>query len=209
MKPMYLRDVEDPSSARGAYTGILNAMAAGGGPVSQIWRMFAFKPEATDHLLRFTQEVMRGPSPLSPGLRELIAAYTSACNRCPYCRDSHAGAAAALLQDSALVDRVIENVETAPLPEPEKALLRFVRQITLASYQISQPDIDKLKANGWSEEAIYDALTVSALFNFYNRWVNASGVNPLPPEVHRQRGRSLAEHGYLLQVGLDASAAKR
>lgn len=209
MKPMYLSQVEDPASARGAYTSILSAMAAGGGPVSQIWRMFAFKPEATDHLLRFTQEVMRGPSPLSAGLRELIAAYTSASNQCPYCRDSHSGAAAELLGDDPLVSSVIENLELAPLPEPEKALLRFVRRMTLASYEISQPEIDALKSHGWSDEAIYDTITVSALFNFYNRWVNASGVNPLPPEVHRQRGRSLAEHGYLLQVGLGADGSER
>jgi uncharacterized peroxidase-related enzyme len=209
MKPMYLREVEDHSSARGAYTSILNTMAASGGPVSQIWYLFAFKPEATDHLLRFTQEVMRGPSPLSAGLRELIAAYTSASNQCPYCRDSHSGAAAELLGDDALVHSVIQNLETAPLPECEKALLRFVRRMTLASYEIQQQEIDALKGHGWSDEGIYDAITVCALFNFYNRWVNASGVNPLPPEVHRQRGRSLAEHGYLLQVGLAASGAER
>ena len=202
MKPMYLREVEKTSSARGAYTSILKAMAAGGGPVSQIWHLFAFKPEATDHLLRFTQAVMRGPSPLSSGLRELIAAYTSAGNQCRYCRDSHSAAAAELLGDDSLVTAVIEDLESAPLPEPEKALLRFVRRVTLSSHQMNEPEVEALRRHGWDDEAIYDAITVSALFNYYNRWVNASGVNPLPPEVHRQRGRSLAEQGYLLQVGL-------
>jgi hypothetical protein len=46
--------------------------------------MFAFRPEATTHLARFTQEIMREPGPLSPWLRELIAAYTSARNHCPF-----------------------------------------------------------------------------------------------------------------------------
>ena len=32
--------------------------------------------------LAASQEVMRGPSPLSPGLRELIAAFTSRRNDC-------------------------------------------------------------------------------------------------------------------------------
>jgi uncharacterized peroxidase-related enzyme len=201
---MYLREVEEHANARGVYADIIRAMSSSGGPVSQIWHLFAFKPAATDHLLRFTQAVMRGPSPLSPGLRELIAAYTSASNQCAYCRDSHSGAAAELLHDDALVRGVIENLETAPLPESEKALLRFVRRVTLSSSQIRQEDVEALHAHGWSDEAIYDAITVSALFNFYNRWVHAAGVNPLPPEVHRQRGRSLAERGYLLQVGLPA-----
>jgi uncharacterized peroxidase-related enzyme len=202
MKPMYLRQVEDPAGARGAYTSILQAMAAGGGPVSQIWYMFAFKPQATDHLLRLTQEVMRGPSPLSPGLRELIGAYTSANNQCPYCSNSHAGAAATLLGDQSMVWAVLRDLESAPLAEPEKALLRFIAKVTQRPYEIVRDDVDALHLHGWSDGAIYDAITVTALFNFYNRWVNASGVQTLPDEVHRERGRSLAEHGYLMQVGL-------
>ncbi|HEV2176102.1 MAG TPA: peroxidase [Terriglobia bacterium] len=89
MDPMFLHDVE-ASPGGGPYAGLIRAARAAGpapnvsGPVSQIFHLFAFKPRMTDHLARFTQEVMRGPSPLSPGLRELIAAFTSAENRCPY-----------------------------------------------------------------------------------------------------------------------------
>ncbi len=50
----------------------------------QIWHMFAYLPKATDHLARFTQEIMRGPAPMPPGIRELIAAYTSYRNDCPF-----------------------------------------------------------------------------------------------------------------------------
>jgi hypothetical protein len=55
-----------------------------GSEYPQILHLFAFLPRATDHLSRFTQEVMRGDGPLSPGLRELIAAYTSARNDCGF-----------------------------------------------------------------------------------------------------------------------------
>jgi alkylhydroperoxidase family enzyme len=53
-------------------------------PVPQIMHLFAFKPDRTEHLAEFTQGVMRGPSPLPPGLRELIAAFTSRRNACPF-----------------------------------------------------------------------------------------------------------------------------
>jgi alkylhydroperoxidase family enzyme len=46
--------------------------------------LFAFKPQATEHLERFSEAVMRGPSPLSAGFRELIAAFTSKLNHCPF-----------------------------------------------------------------------------------------------------------------------------
>jgi len=83
MEPMYLAEVEQAKGA-GQYADLLRNMQASGGPVSQIFHLFAFKPRATDHLSRFTQEVMRGPSPLAPGMRELIAAFVSAENQCPY-----------------------------------------------------------------------------------------------------------------------------
>ena len=57
-------------------------LQAAGLPVPQIMHLFAFKPDRTQFLSRFTQGVMRGPSPLSPGLRELIAAFTSKRNDC-------------------------------------------------------------------------------------------------------------------------------
>lgn len=81
---MFLPEVENQRDAEGPFPELIRAVQASGGPVSQIWHLFAFAPEATKHLERFTQAVMRGSGPLSPGIRELIAAYTSSRNQCPF-----------------------------------------------------------------------------------------------------------------------------
>ena len=83
MEPMFLKSVEgigedNPFAERFA------EMRTEGIPIPQILCLFAFKPKMTEHLSRFTQELMRGPSPLSPGQRELIAAFTSSRNQCPF-----------------------------------------------------------------------------------------------------------------------------
>jgi hypothetical protein len=83
MKPMFLPGVE-AGSKPGPYLDAIQTMIAKGAEYPQIWRMFAFLPQATDHLARFTQEIMRGPAPISPGIRELIAAFTSYRNNCPF-----------------------------------------------------------------------------------------------------------------------------
>jgi alkylhydroperoxidase family enzyme len=67
-----------------AYRNLMEAMRANGGEYPQIWHLFAFRPQMTQHLANFTQELLRGPAPLSPGFRELIAAYTSYRNDCPF-----------------------------------------------------------------------------------------------------------------------------
>ena len=81
MKPMFLKDVESYDGSGARAEGI-RQMKQAGIPVPQIMHLFAFKPERTKHLERFTQDVMRGPSPLLPGQRELIAALTSKLNQC-------------------------------------------------------------------------------------------------------------------------------
>jgi hypothetical protein len=83
MEPMFLPGVEN-NPQPGPYADAVRMAQAAGGEYPQIWHMFAFKPRATDHLARFTQEIMREPAPLSPWLRELIAAFTSARNDCPF-----------------------------------------------------------------------------------------------------------------------------
>ena len=83
MKPMFLPDVET-SDNPSPYAGIIRAMQESGSEYPQIWHMLGYLPKATEHLARFTQEILRGPAPLSPGTRELIAAYTSQRNDCPF-----------------------------------------------------------------------------------------------------------------------------
>jgi hypothetical protein len=80
---MFLPDVEG-NPQTGPYLELIEQMRSRGAEYPQIWHLFAYLPSATTHLARFTQEILRGPSPLSPGLRELIAAYTSKRNDCPF-----------------------------------------------------------------------------------------------------------------------------
>jgi hypothetical protein len=83
MKPMFLPGVEQ-NPQPGPYADIIRTMQTSGSEYPQIWHMFAYLPQATDHLARFTQEIMRGPGAFPPGIRELIAAYTSYRNNCPF-----------------------------------------------------------------------------------------------------------------------------
>jgi alkylhydroperoxidase family enzyme len=92
---------------------------------------------------------------------------------------------------------VIRDLETSGLTEKEKALFRFVDRVNSCSPAITAADMEPLHAVGWDDEAIYYAITVCALFNFYNRWVDASGVHELSDEMHRQGGNRSASIGYV------------
>lgn len=83
MESMFLKDVE-AHQGDDNYSKAIEMMRRAGPEYPQILHMFSYKIDATVHLERFTQQMMREPAPLSPGLRELIAAYTSSLNQCPF-----------------------------------------------------------------------------------------------------------------------------
>ena len=95
------------------------------------------------------------------------------------------------------IAEVIRDLETSGLSEKEKALFRFVDIVNRRSNSITPGDIETLHVAGWDDAAIYYAITVCALFNFYNRWVDASGVHALSDEAHRQGGKRSAAVGYV------------
>ncbi len=109
---------------------------------------------------------------------------------------SHAAVAAHLLGSEALVEAVLRDVASAPLSDSEKRLLAFVEKVNAASTTIGQRDVEELHAAGWSDQAVYDAITVCALFNFFNRWIDATGVPPMSDEAHRAAAPRMAA-GYL------------
>jgi alkylhydroperoxidase family enzyme len=88
-------------------------------------------------------------------------------------------------------------VESSPLDEAHKALFRFVDKVNRDSPNITERDLDTARAAGWTDEALYFAITVCALFNFYNRWIDATGVHALSDEAHRQGGKRSAQFGYV------------
>ena len=90
----------------------------------------------------------------------------------------------------------ISDLERSRLSEKEKTLLRFVAKVNHRAWEISAEDMKPLYAAGWSDEAIYYAITVCALFNFYNRWIDASGVHAMSDEAHHQGGKRMAANGY-------------
>lgn len=197
---MFLKEIES-HPPQGMTKIALNKLRSDGEAIPEILHLFRFKRRSTDHLVRFTEEVMHGPSPLSPGMRELIGAYFSKHNQCSFCSDAHAAAAAEFLEDG-LVEEVLRDVETSRLDEPHKALFRYIGKLARHPERVVAADIQALKAAGWSEEAIYDALTVASVFKFYNTWNNGSGVQNMRPADYLYSGKVLNTLGYCMDFKL-------
>ena len=197
---MHLKEIET-RPARGMTRIAFRRLRQAGEAIPEILHLFRFKKRATDHLVRFTEEVMRGPSPLSPGMRELIGAYFSKRNQYSFCSNAHAAAAAQLLEPE-LVDEVLRDLETSRLDSSHKALFRYIGKLAENPAGVTASDIDQLKAADWGEEAIYDALTVASLFRFYNTWNGGAGVQNMTSRDYVYSGKVLSTLGYCMDFKL-------
>ena len=101
-----------------------------------------------------------------------------------------------LLGNEGLVWGALRDLESSALDAKHKALFRFVDKVNRNSPRITAEDMKPLYEAGWDDAALYFAITVCALFNFYNRWIDASGVHAMSDEGHRQGGKRMALHGY-------------
>jgi uncharacterized peroxidase-related enzyme len=193
---MFLKDVEN-NPQPSPYFNLISAAKSSGAEYWQIWNLLAFRPKAADYLARMSHEIMHEDAPISVALRELIAAYTSSLNRCEFCMKAHAAVAAQLYGDEALVWSAIRDPENAPLSAKDKAILRFVRKVTLDSASIHEDDIAAVHNAGWDDTSIFYAIAASALFNFYNRFVSANGVKPVSDQAFRRLAARMAQKGYI------------
>jgi alkylhydroperoxidase family enzyme len=114
-----------------------------------------------------------------------------------------------MLGDRELVGQVLADFRASGLNDSEKALFAFLEKVNAAANQIRQIDIDELKTFGWTDEAIYDAITVCSLFNFYNRWNDAAGTEDMPAFAYDMSGKRMAEHGYYREEEVKGDEVKR
>jgi alkylhydroperoxidase family enzyme len=101
-----------------------------------------------------------------------------------------------LLGDRALVDLVLADPSSPDLPAKDRALFAFLAVAARDTHTVSGADCAVARAAGWSDEALYDAITVVALFRFYNTWVDAAGVCDMSEADYAASGQRIATVGY-------------
>ncbi len=122
---------------------------------------------------------------LSNAERELLAVVVSGLNRCVYCAVSHGAALREFDGDAAKADAVAVNWRQADLTGREQVLCAYAEKLTRHPDQMTEADLEPLRAAGLSDEAILEAVQVIAMFNMTNRVSSALGFVP-NPEYHTQ-----------------------
>ncbi len=159
-------------------------------------------PKGLVHLLDYHDVFLREESELSKAERELIAAYVSGLNKCKFCQAAHDLMSRAYGVDEALLEDLHNDLESAGVDDKMRPLLRYVAKLTEVPIKLVSADAQAVYDAGWSEDALYDAIVICALFNFMNRIVEGTGVipgqeysDPTDEDLARRRGGTYREWG--------------
>lgn len=163
---------------------------------AKVFDAFLTWPDVYQPWMQVCQEVLRGPSPLSEGARELIGTFVSKLNDCRYCYAVHNSAVKAYGLDDGLVANLIDDIDTAEADAKLKPILRYVRKLTETPYKMTQQDADAVFAAGWDDDALHSAIAVTALFSFMNRFVFGLGIEE-DADYSRVAGARIKAMGYL------------
>jgi uncharacterized peroxidase-related enzyme len=164
---------------------------------------FQFRPETAGPLLALAEVLLRGPSSLTSGERELIAMVVSSLNDCQFCYASHRAAAAHHLDgDYELVDAVRRDGATAPISAKLKALLAIAAKVRESGRQVTPEDVAAARAEGATDVEIHDTVLIAAAFCMFNRYVDGLATwTPTGHDVYDAMGQRMASQGYVARVG--------
>jgi uncharacterized peroxidase-related enzyme len=159
-----------------------------------------YRPETAQPLSELAEVLLRGPSTLSRGERELIAAYVSGRNKCTFCCGSHSAVAAAQLDEGMdLVEQVRGDLDHAPVSPKLRALLRIAGAVQVSGRDVTPELISAARKAGASDLELHDAVLIAAAFCMYNRYVDGLGtMAPADPDLYAHAAKRITEYGYLV-----------
>ncbi|MET8161495.1 carboxymuconolactone decarboxylase family protein [Sphaerisporangium sp. NPDC005289] len=161
--------------------------------------LFRFRPETAGPLNALVEVLLRAESTLTPGERELIAAYVSSLNQCRYCYNSHAHYAAAQLPEGMeLVEEVRDDLSSAPVSGKLRALLGIAAAVQRGGREVTEEHVAAARAEGATDLEIHDTVLIAAAFCMYNRYVDGlATIAPDDPASYAARAERIVADGYL------------
>ncbi|WP_372634896.1 carboxymuconolactone decarboxylase family protein [Fodinibius sp.] len=161
--------------------------------------LFHFRPDTAKPLCELAETLLRGPSPLSSGEREMIASYVSYRNNCHFCHTSHGASAAHHFDgDLSLIDDIKKEFEQTDLSLKLRALLDIAKKVQKSGREVGEDDIQNAKEAGANDREIHDTVLIAAAFCMYNRYVDGLGTwAPEENEAYDEMGKMMAHEGYM------------
>ena len=170
--------IAPPEEATGDLKRAYERIQTTRGHIPTIRAVMAGEPRVVEGFAAFYPDNNYACTSIDRRLAEMIATVAGAANGSPFGATAHARALARLIGDQAFADRIRSDYRNADLPRKERVLLDYVWKLSRTPGEMTQADIDGLRAEGWSDAQVVATVHVTALFAYFNRTAEAFGLEP-------------------------------
>jgi uncharacterized peroxidase-related enzyme len=175
---MFLQTVAE-EDATGAISEVYAKEKAGVGFVPEAARCFSTRPDMPALFDTFFDGIKAN---FSLGGREwcLITFVAATHLRSTYCSQVYSHRMLALGESKETLLAIQRNFRTAGLSDKDVAMLGYAEKVTVAADRVTQSDIDRLRAFGFSDRNIFDIALCASFRCMLSKMVDATGAVPEP-----------------------------
>ncbi len=149
------------------------------GFVPNVFLALAHRPDEFRAFFAMHDALMdKRDSGLSPADKEMIVVAVSADNSCLYCVVAHGAVLRIRAKNPTIADQVAVNYRKADITERQRVMLDFALKVSNDAKSIAECDFEALRAQGFSDEDIWDIAGITAFFGLSNRMANFMAMRP-------------------------------
>jgi uncharacterized peroxidase-related enzyme len=171
-----LKDLPEDIRAR------IDAVQQKAGFVPNVFLALAHRPAEWRAFVAYHDALMEkepgGAVTLTKAEREMIVVATSGANQCQYCVLAHGAILRVRAKNPLIADQVAINYRKADISPRQRAMLDFAMQVALQAHTVADADLERLRAQGFSDEDVWDIAAIAAFFAMSNRLANFTGMRP-------------------------------
>lgn len=148
------------------------------GFVPNVFLALAHRAEEFRAFFAYHDALMEKDSGLTKAEREMIVVATSGANNCQYCVVAHGAILRIRAKNPLVADQVAVNYRKADITPRQKAMLDFALKVAQHAGDIAEADFAALRAQGFTDEDVWDIGAIAAFFALSNRMANLLDMRP-------------------------------
>ena len=148
------------------------------GFIPNVFLVLAHRPKELKAFIDYHDALIERDSGLTQTDKEMIIVATSRGNNCLYCVIAHGAILRVRAKNPTIADQVAINFRKAEISNRQMAMLEFAEKVSNDSASITETDFQKLHAQGFTDEDIWDIAGITAFFGLSNRMANLTDMQP-------------------------------
>lgn len=169
-------EIAPPEQATGDLKRAYDTILKTRGHIPDIRSVMAGEPLVVEGFANFFPDNNYACSAIDRRLAEMIATVASVANGSGFGAPAHARQLAKITDDPAFSDKILHDYRSAGLSDKERVLLDYAWKLRKTPGEMTEADINGLRAEGWTDPQIVATVHVTALFAYFNRVAEAFGL---------------------------------